>query len=72
MASTLDDLMGDWNYGRIFNYMTEIERHFKRHNFRIREDDDSLVWSLNPTRNYVPRVGYTIIIVEEGKGEQHV
>jgi hypothetical protein len=43
----------------------------KDKNFKIREDDDQLLWSLNPTGTYVPKLGY-IELVEEGLEGQHV
>jgi hypothetical protein len=30
----------------------------KDNNVKIREDDDQLVWSLNPIGTYVPKIGY--------------
>jgi hypothetical protein len=42
----------------------------KDNNVRIREEDDQLLWSLNPSGDYVPKVGYKAL-VEEGREEQH-
>jgi hypothetical protein len=55
-------------------YATTWKRYIdilKDSNVRIREDDDQLVWSLNPIGTYVPKIGYKAL-VEEGREEQHV
>jgi hypothetical protein len=38
----------------------------KDNNVKIREDDDQLLWSLDPTRTYVPKLGYKAL-TEEGR-----
>lgn len=40
----------------------------KYSNARIREEDDQLIWSLNPTGKYVPKIGYKDL-TEEGREE---
>jgi hypothetical protein len=39
---------------------------FKDNNVRIREEDDQLLWYLNPSGDYVTKVGYKALI-EEGR-----
>jgi hypothetical protein len=42
----------------------------KDNNVKIQEVDDQLIWSLDPTRIYVHKIGY-ISSVEEGLDGQH-
>jgi hypothetical protein len=38
-------------------------------NVRLKEEEDQLIWSLNPVGAYVPRLGYKAL-VEEGREDQ--
>jgi hypothetical protein len=37
----------------------------KDNNVKLGEDEDQLLWSLNPSRTYAPKLGYRAL-VEEG------
>jgi hypothetical protein len=41
----------------------------KYNNVKIKEDDDQLVWSLNPTGKCVPRICYKALTKEKREGE---
>jgi hypothetical protein len=42
----------------------------KDNNVKIQEDDDQLIWSLNPSGTYVPKLGYRALAEEGLEGQQ--
>jgi hypothetical protein len=41
----------------------------KDRNVKIGEEDDQLLWSLNPTGTYVPKLGYRALVEEGLEGQ---
>jgi hypothetical protein len=39
-------------------------------NVRLKDEEDQLIWSLNPVGAYVPKIGYKALI-EEGREGHH-
>jgi len=53
LATTLAYLGGDYSRGRTYQGMEDLHICIKDSNVKIREDDDQLLWSLNPTGIHV-------------------